>query len=143
IASKDERLMERLDTIVDDYLIGSLPMPAISVATMALRRADALVAKARGIIETNLKILAGWVSRHNAFSWVRPAGGTVCFIKLPPGVDDVKLSEVLRTRHDTLVAPGHFFWKKGFFRIAYGCDPDMLRTGLRSIQAAVDEMAGG
>jgi aspartate/methionine/tyrosine aminotransferase len=139
IATKDEALAAKLDTIVDDYLIGSLPMPSMSIAAMALRRVDALVAKARSIVEANLKILSGWISRHNSFGWVKPAGGTVCFVKLPPGVDDVKLSETLRTRHDTLVAPGHFFWKKGFIRIAYGCDADTLRTGLRNIQAAVDE----
>lgn len=139
IATKDEALMAKLNTIVDDYLIGSLPMPSISVAAMALRRADVLAARARSIVEANLKIVSGWISRHNAFGWVKPAGGTVCFVKLPPGVDDVKLSERLRTRYDTLVAPGHFFWRRGFIRIAYGCDPETLRAGLRNIQAAVDE----
>jgi aspartate/methionine/tyrosine aminotransferase len=142
IATRNEALLSRVDTILADYVGGPLSAPSLSIGAMALKRADAILAKARATIEHNLKLLGGWVSRHNAFQWVRPSGGTVCFIKLPPGVDDVQLSDALRTRYDTLVAPGHFFWKKGFIRVSYGGDPDVLRAGLRAIQAGVDELSG-
>lgn len=140
IACRDEEVMRRLDVIVNDHLIGAASMPAVSIGELALRRRETLLPKIKEVIDTNLKILSGWISRHNDFTWVRPSGGTVAFIKLPSGVDDMKLSEVLRERHDTLVAPGHFFWKRGYIRISFGCEPDILRGGLRQVQAAVDEM---
>jgi aspartate/methionine/tyrosine aminotransferase len=67
-------------------------------------------------------------------------GGAVCFVKLPAPLDDQRLAQHLMTKYQTLVAPGHYFWKKGFIRIGFGQEPEILRAGLRCITAAVEEL---
>jgi aspartate/methionine/tyrosine aminotransferase len=142
VVTQNEPVAQKIRTIVQQYIMGSEHIPSHSIGVQVLGRLDALRKKIRAGIETNLKILSGWISRHGDFKWVKPEGGTVCFVKLPSGIDDMRLSEMLQTDYDTLVSPGHFFWKKGFIRIAFGCDADILRSGLRNIQAAVDKMRG-
>jgi aspartate/methionine/tyrosine aminotransferase len=132
--------MSRIKTVMNDYLTGPVALPVQSIGLWALQRAEQILAKSRRMIEENIKILSGWVSRHDQFRWVKPAGGTVCFVKLPANVDDVKLSNRLREKYSTLVPPGQFFWKKGFIRISYGIDGETLRSGLRNILACVEEL---
>jgi aspartate/methionine/tyrosine aminotransferase len=141
IATQNEPIMRRIDTIVDDYLMGPLPMVVHSVALKALQRGADLLAGSRRLVEENIRQIQGWVSRHNSFQWVKPSGGTVGFVKLPPQVDDQRLSTLLLTKYQTLVVPGHYFWKKGFIRISFGQEPDVLRGGLRCITTAAEELS--
>lgn len=141
IVCQNEEVMDKIRTVVNDYLVGLIPIPSMSIGALALSRADEILAKSRKVSEENIKTIAAWIGRRSDLSWVKPSGGTVAFIKLPPHMDDERLSLHLLQKYDTLVAPGHFFWKKGFIRISFGCDPDTLKAGLKNIAAAVEELS--
>lgn len=141
MATQNEAVMRRVDTIFDDYMNGPFTMPTQSIAARVLEIAPQLMEKSRKLIDENIKIVQNWISRHNNFRWVKPAGGTVGFVKLPPGVDDQRLSTLLMNKYQTLVPPGHYFWKKGFIRVSFGQEPDILRGGLRCITSAVEELS--
>jgi aspartate/methionine/tyrosine aminotransferase len=141
IATQNDAVMRKIDTILDDYVAGPYAMPLQSIGLKVLRQAPALIERSRKLIDENIKIIQNWIARHNNFRWVKPSGGTVGFVKLPPGIDDQRLSTLLMNKYETLVPPGHYFWKKGFIRVSFGQEPDVLRGGLRCITAAVDELS--
>lgn len=141
IATQNETVMRKIDVILDDYLAGPYAMPVQSIGAKILQQSAPLMERSRKLIDENIKTIQNWTSRHNNFKWVKPSGGTVGFVKLPPGIDDQRLSGLLLSKYDTLVPPGHYFWKKGFIRISFGQEPDILRGGLRCITAAVDELS--
>lgn len=123
-----------------DYLECDLPAPSESIGLAALRKAPELADRARRIAQRNFALVEEWLSRRDDLSWVKPDGGTVCLVKLPPGVDAMELSNFLREKYSTLVVPGEFFWIRGFIRISCGGDEDILRQGLKNIAKAVDQL---
>ncbi len=123
-----------------DYVECDLPAPSEAIAAAALRKADVLAERCRRIAGRNFGIVREWLSRRDDLRWVEPDGGTVCMVKLPPGVDAMALSTLLRERFSTLVVPGEFFWIKGFIRISCGMDEDVLRQGLRNVAKGIDQI---
>lgn len=123
-----------------DYLECDLPAPSESIGLLALRKAPELADRARRIAQRNFAIVEEWLSRRDDLSWVKPDGGTVCLVKLPPGLEAMELSNFLREKYSTLVVPGEFFWIRGFLRISCGGDEEILRQGLKNIAKAVDQL---
>lgn len=136
VASNAERVIEKVETICRDYIYGEVPAATESLAHFAMNRREKLLERSRQIARDNIKIISEWVT-NNGLKWVEPKGGTICFVKLPQGVDDMVLSNLLRERFSTLVVPGNFFWKRGFIRISFGIDDGVLREGLDNISKAL------
>jgi len=132
-----DKIIDRVGTICSDYIYGSIPAPNESIAQFAFSKRANLLESSRQLVQQNVKIISDWIS-GTAFEWVEPKGGTICFIKLPQRVDDMQFSNLLRERFSTLVVPGTFFWKKGFIRVSFGIDQDMLRKGLDNITTALE-----
>jgi hypothetical protein len=126
--------------LVNDYILGGLPGPTQSMALAALRKPEPFLARCREMVQRSIRAVGEWLEKHEHLSWVEPEGGTVGMIKLPPHVDALELSNLLREKYSTLVVPGDFFWVKGFIRIALGLDEDILRTGLKNIGSAIDQL---
>jgi aspartate/methionine/tyrosine aminotransferase len=123
-----------------DYIECDLPILSVKIATIALRKAPELVLRCRQIVLRNIKIVGEWVAKHGDLQWVEPEGGTVCMVKLPPGVDAQELSTLLRENHSTLVVPGDFFSIRGFIRISCGTDEEILRQGLKNVSKGIDQI---
>jgi len=123
-----------------DYIECDLPAPSESIALAALKRGPELVLRCQQIAMRNFKVIGEWIEKHDDLSWVEPAGGTVCMIKLPSSVDASVLSTLLREKYGTLVVPGDFFWVKGFIRVSAGMDEDVLRQGLKNVGKAIDQL---
>jgi hypothetical protein len=123
-----------------DYIECDLPAPSESIALAALKRGPELVLRCQQIAMRNFTIIREWIEKRGDLSWVEPAGGTVCMIKLPASVDASVLSTLLREKYGTLVVPGDFFWVKGFIRVSAGMDEDVLRQGLKNIGKAIDQL---
>jgi aspartate/methionine/tyrosine aminotransferase len=126
--------------VVLDYLECDLPAPSESIALVALRKAPELAERARRIAARNFSVVEEWLGRRDDLSWVKPDGGTVCLLKLPPGVEGMELSNLLREKYGTLVVPGEFFWIRGFIRVSCGGDEEVLRQGLKNVGKAVDQL---
>jgi hypothetical protein len=123
-----------------DYIECDLPAPSESIAVLALRKAADLILRCQQIALRNFQILREWIQKRGDLQWVEPAGGTVCLVKLPPGVDAAPLSNLLREKHSTLVVPGDFFGLKGFLRLSAGMDEDVFRQGLKNVSKAIDQI---
>lgn len=134
-----EGLIERAK-LIQDYIIGGMPGATQSIALAALNRSDALVGRCRTIVQTNIRHMAEWVKKREDVAWVEPEGGTICMLKLPPHVDSLTLANLLREKYSTLVVPGDFFWTRGFIRLSLGVDEEVLRTGLRNLNSAIDQL---
>jgi aspartate/methionine/tyrosine aminotransferase len=123
-----------------DYVECDLPAPSEGIALLALRKAEGLAERCRQIAKRNFAVVRDWIAKRGDLAWVEPDGGTVCMVKLPPGVDALALSNLLREKHSTLVVPGDFFWIKGFIRVSCGMDEDVLRQGLKNVSKAIDQV---
>lgn len=129
--------------IAADYLAGGISSPSQTIAAKALAQGDRLIERGRKIVQGNLKIVADWIRKRGDIQWVEPDAGTVALLKLPTGIDAMALSNLLREKYSTLVVPGDFFWLKGFVRVSCGIDEEIVRTGLKNLGAAIDQMKAG
>ncbi len=123
-----------------DYIECELPSPSESIALAALKKGPELVLRCQQIAMRNFKIIGEWIEKRGDLQWVEPGGGTVCMVKLPPGLDAPTLSTLLREKYSTLVVPGDFFYVRGFIRLSAGMDEDVLRQGLKNVGKAIDQL---
>lgn len=108
--------------------------PAEVASTRAFAMIDRLEARARAILEPNLKRLVRFMDSRSDVEWVRPDGGTVAFPRFVDGRDSDSFAERLLRDHETAVVPGRFFGAPGHFRIAFGVLPESLERGLEAIE---------
>lgn len=134
-----EPLLRRAREVLD-YLECELPVPSLRIAAVALRKAPELVLRCQQISMRNVKIVAEWVARRGDVQWVEPQGGTVCLIRLPSDVESQALSGLLQEKYQTLVVPGEFFYTRGFIRLSFGMDEDVLRQGLKNVSKGIDQL---
>ena len=107
--------------------------PAEVASTRAFAMIGRLEARARAIIEPNLKRLARFIESQSDTEWVRPDGGTVAFPRFADGRETDSFAERLLRDHETAVVPGRFFGAPEHFRIAFGVAPETLAGGLEGI----------
>jgi aspartate/methionine/tyrosine aminotransferase len=69
---------------------------------------------------------------------VRPAAGTVGFVRLESNVDD--FVEHLEADYDTVVVPGRFFGAPDHFRLGYGMEESILKEGLLRLDSALAKL---
>jgi hypothetical protein len=117
--------------------------PAEVLARIAFANIEALVARARAILEPNGAALAAFVASRPELEWVPPAGGTVAFPRLSGHRDAGPFIDMLLAEHETSVVPGRFFEAPAHFRIAFGgVEAGVLRGGLARIGEALDRFRG-
>lgn len=134
-----EDLIERLRTF-QNYTVGVNAFFTEKAAVRVVERMDSLREKGRRLTQKNLSVLREWMGDHPELKWVEPDGGTMCFPRLPLGMDSWELVRLLKEKHDTLITPGDFFWMKGFVRLGLGGDPEKFIAGLERLGLAVAEM---
>lgn len=98
-------------------------------------RAQALLARNRGLVNQFLDTRADLEA-------VRPEFGTIIFPRLKQGTAK-KMCELLRDKYDTSVVPGSFFEMPAHFRLGFGCDSEMLASGLESLSSALESLKSG
>ena len=134
-----EEVIRRIH-VIQDYIAGGVSGASQSLALKALAQADFFTARCRKIVQSNLRILSDWMKKRPELAWVEPEGGTVALVRLPGQVDAMELSNHLREKHGTLVVPGDFFWLRGFIRVSLGIDEETLKSGLKHLGTAIDQL---
>jgi len=141
LATRDRSVLDRCARLKDYTTICS-SAPSEVLALIGLRARDRVLARSREIVAANLATLDGFFGRRaDAFSWVRPRGGSVGFPKLvpggPAGQSADRFAAALVEKTGVLVVPSTTF---GFgdthFRIGLG------RTDLPQAIEAVDGFLG-
>lgn len=115
--------------ILDDY-----------VAAVALQNVDRLLERNHQICQKNLDLLLAFIDQHNdKLSWVRPRGGSTCFVKLNVSTTSMEFAEKLIQKYQTLLVPGEVFGMPGWLRIGYGNSTHDISEGLKCLGELLKE----
>lgn len=128
----------RVRDVVDG--VGSVPSDALG--TLAFSRLDALLERARGILEPGFHLFRAFVESRPELEWVEPLGGSVGFPRLV-GTDDADpFVEYAARDFDVSVIPGRLFGEPAHFRVAVAGESDTLEQGLEALGRALDSWSG-
>ena len=98
LATRDEQVLDRAARLKDYTTICS-SAPSEVLALIGLRARDAVIARSRAIVASNLALLDDvFARRAEAFTWVRPKGGSTGFPRLVPGGPAGKSAEAFAAR---------------------------------------------
>jgi hypothetical protein len=123
---------------INDLYAASPAHPAELISVIALDNLDKVAAPAKALLDANRAALTKLWDAQMTVDVYRPEHGTIVFPRLKKGsVDD--FVRLLREKYETSVVPGGFFDMPQHFRIGIGGDPEMTRTGLERLGAALDE----
>lgn len=116
-----------------DYTTISVGMLDDHFAALALTHADAILARSRGIVRANLRLLADWVAAEPRASMVTPRAGTTALLALDAGLPSYELCETLLRDTGVMFTPGSVMDMEGYLRIGYACAGDVLEEGLTRV----------
>ena len=106
-----------------------------ALAALALRHADAVLARSRGIVRENLSILTRWMETEPRLSWVRPQAGTTALIHWDYPVESYDFCLAMYRQTGAFVTPGDCFGEPRSMRVGYACDTGELRDSLAAVSA--------
>jgi aspartate/methionine/tyrosine aminotransferase len=138
LATRDRAVLDRCARMKDYTTICS-SAPSEVLALIALRARDRVLARSREIVASNLRVVDDFMARHaDAFSWVRPRGGSTAFPRLvargPAGSSADGFAATLVEKTGVLLLPSTTFgFGDSHFRLGLG------RTDLAKALAAVDQ----
>ena len=137
IACRDRALLARLAAF-KDYLTICASAPAEVLSLIALRSAERVLARSRGIAAPNLALLDAFFQRwRDVMEWVPPRAGSTAFPRIIANVPVNVVAEELRERKGVLILPGTLFGHDGnHFRLGFG------RVGMPHALALFDEYLG-
>lgn len=134
IATHDEGLRRALLSHRDYDLI-SCGMFDEALATVALRNADKVLERNRGIVRENLAILDKWVESEPRISYVKPQCGTTALVYYDYDLDSVEFCTRMYHETGAFVTPGACFEEEKSMRVGYANDRETLTAGLAAVSA--------
>ncbi|KAK6457446.1 aspartate aminotransferase [Scheffersomyces xylosifermentans] len=102
------------------------------IATLVIQNYKTVLQRSYDICLENIKVIQKAIDESNGLlSWVKPRGGTTCFIKINiPNIDTYKLCSELAENYGTLVVPGEVFGNRsGFLRVGFGNQAMSIKNG--------------
>jgi aspartate/methionine/tyrosine aminotransferase len=143
IICRDSALMEQLLAAKEQIIICGSILDE-KVACKVLEQKDVLLKENLSLAWKNKRHLEQWITGHEMFEWVSPAGGVVAFPRLKEDFQHVKehLYDHLFNEYGTIVGPGHWFEQdKRYMRIGFGFPlEDEFQQGLINIENAVKDL---
>ncbi|KAI0512955.1 PLP-dependent transferase [Xylaria bambusicola] len=148
--SLDKDIIKRI-AIARDYTAISVSQLDDQVARFALSDAvrPALLKRNMELAQTNLALLDTFVQDHaDVCSWVKPTAGTTALVRFARGdgqpVDDVAFCKDVLDKTKVMFVPaglcfGHERDFRGYVRIGYVSDTEVLRQALKNLSAYVAE----
>jgi aspartate/methionine/tyrosine aminotransferase len=101
-------------------------------------RREAIFARTRSIIRTNLPVLEAWMRAHpSVFTYVPPLAGAILFARYALPLGSVALVEKLRVEKSVLIVPGDQLGAPRHIRIGFGSEKFYLESGLGRIDEAI------
>lgn len=124
----------------NDYIIVTNSCAGELYGAMILEKRNWFIKRVKEITSRNFPIVKAWIEGRDDLKWVAPECGVIGFLRLLKDLDTMKLTEFLLKNYRTLISPGNFFGVKGYFRIGFGGDENMLKKGLENVGLALDEL---
>jgi hypothetical protein len=124
-----------------DYtVIGPSPLTDY-LALLAIRSRGHLLARTRGILNTNYPVLAEWLAGFDGFfDWRKPDCGAICFARFRHSLPAPELAERARAAANVLLVPGEHFAMPGHLRFGYGNRTEELRAALGELTPFVESV---
>lgn len=116
-----------------DYNTISVGMVDDLLASYALENKEAVLARSRAIVRTNLAILDEWVGREPRISYIRPKGGTITLLRYEGDQPSREVAKNILDETGVLLTPGSAFDMEGYLRIGYANPESVLREGLERL----------
>jgi aspartate/methionine/tyrosine aminotransferase len=112
----------------------------LACVALAPARRTVLLARTRGILRTNYPAVKRWIERRPALSHVAPEAGAVMLVRYAHNINSTALIERIRDEHSVLLVPGDHFEMDGYFRLGFGCDPELLLPALEHVAEVLDRI---
>jgi len=146
LINKDPQLMETFLAAKEQiFICGSVVDEEIAARFMAKK--EVFLPKIQAHIQTNFEVVRAWIAQNEAFEWVEPQGGAVCFprVKADLPIDVDLFYKTLNERYKTFVGPGHWFeMDRRYMRIGFGWpSKEELAGGLTCITEALKHAQKG
>ena len=129
LACTDKAVLKKMEN-VKHYISICNSAPAEILSLMALRQKDKILKRNNEIVESNLLLLDEFMDRHKEiFSWVRPDGGCVGFVRYHGRKPIEEFCRALVEETGVLLLPGTVYdWAQPHFRLGFGRQnmPDVL-----------------
>jgi aspartate/methionine/tyrosine aminotransferase len=123
-----------------DYNTISVGMIDDHLASIALEHRDAVLARTRRIVRTNLAILDRWVAGEPAVSYVRPRAGTTALLKYAADIPSREFCVRLLESTGVFFTPGSALEMEGYVRIGYANNEAVLEAGLGRTSAFLKQL---
>jgi aspartate/methionine/tyrosine aminotransferase len=149
IASRDPSIIDKV-ALVRDYTTISVSQLDDQVARYALSDdvRPQLIERNIDLARKNLALLEGFVREHSdVISWVKPTAGTVAFLQFKKAgqpIEDEQFCKDVLNNTKVMLLPGckcfgHGNAFKGYVRIGYVSDTEVLREALEQLSTYVRE----
>lgn len=121
IACQDTTMLKNIE-YVKHYTSICNAAPSEIITMIALRNQDTIVGRNNVILEENLKLLDAFLIEYSElFSWVRPQGGCVGFVKYKRDESIDRFCHNLVEQSGVLLMPASIYdYKSNHFRIGFG-----------------------
>lgn len=123
-----------------DYNLISCGMFDEALASVALKNADAVLARSRGIVRSNLAVLAAWMETQPRLHWVKPSAGTTSLIGYDFDMDSYEFCRRMYDETGAFVTPSDCFDEPKCFRIGYASDAGTLKEGLAAMGEFISKL---
>ena len=110
----------------------------ISVAVFSDRKK--ILGRAQSLLTRNTELVRTLFASRSDIAAIPHEHGLITFPKVTSGNAE-KLCTMLREKYETSIVPGKFFDMPQHIRIGIGRETSTVKTGLKNICAALDEMA--
>lgn len=120
LATKNQAVLEKF-AILKEYTTICNAAPSEFLAGVALRNRKAILNRNLQIVSDNLKYYDRFFEKYTElFSWYKPNAGSVAFVKMCFGNDDMAFAEQVLKQQGVLLLPGGIYDYPGYFRIGFG-----------------------
>lgn len=113
-----------------DYNTISVGMIDDQLAAIALEHRDAILARTRSVVRTNLAVVDRWVASEPGISYVRPRAGTTALLQYAHAMPSRDFCIRLLEETGVLFTPGSALGMEGQVRIGYGNNLAAIEAGL-------------
>jgi aspartate/methionine/tyrosine aminotransferase len=123
-----------------DYNTISVGMLDDHFASIALENRDKILARAHGLLRSNLATLDVWVAQEPRVSYIKPKAGTTALLKIDTELSSRDFCIQLLEAKGVMFTPGSAMDIEGYVRIGYANNPDVLKVGLVKVSEFLREV---
>jgi aspartate/methionine/tyrosine aminotransferase len=122
---------------INDLHGATFAHPAELLSVIALEKLPQISAHMKSMLDTNRRLLHGFLLKRDDLDYFWPDYGTIVFPRLKNGSVD-SLCRLLRNNFETSVVPGSFFESPNRFRMGIGIPTESVRAALPQLERGLN-----